>query len=175
MPTVPADESDDHTLVALARRGDRDAFGALYARHASGVYSLLLRMSGDAAVAEDLTHDAFLKAFGGLLGYRGRAPIGAWLKRMAANAWIDRFRRERRWQPLPEDLAVSAPDPAAASDVASLLRQLPPAVRTVLWLHHAESWTHAEIGRRFGRSESWSKSIVSRALRQLGEDQETSS
>ena len=75
------------------------------------------------------------------------------------------------WRERPEE-AVAEP---ASQDVASdawgealgLLKQLSPQARALVWLHQVEGWTHDELGRRFGHSESWSKSIVSRALAQL--------
>lgn len=169
MLTTPVDPSEDHALVTRARRGDREAFGALYARHARGVYSLILRMSGDPAVAEDVTQDAFVSAFTGLPRFRGDAPVAAWLKRMAANAWIDRVRRDRRWEPIAGDAVAPSVDPSAMADAASLLAGLPPMTRTLLWLHCAEGWTHVELAARFRRSESWSKSIIARTLARLGE------
>ena len=62
----------------------------------------------------------------------------------------------------------AAPD--AWGEAIGLLNRLSPQARALVWLHQMEGWTHDELGRRFGRSESWSKSIVSRALAQLRED-----
>ena len=58
-------------------------------------------------------------------------------------------------------------DPLLHAESLGLLRRLSPTERTVVWLHAMEGWSHPELGRRFGRSESWSKSIVSRTLSRL--------
>ena len=71
--------------------------------------------------------------------------------------------------------AVAADAPAAADtagqddDSLGLLQRFPPEVRTVVWLRVVEGWTHRELAGRFGRSESWSKSLVSRALARMRE------
>lgn len=176
MITPPLD-TDEADLIRRARWGDRDAFDALYRLHASAVYTLAYRLGGSAAAAEDITQDAFLKMLQFLGGFRDGMPLRPWLKRVAANAAIDRLRRDRPhvFDVLSEDaedagVAVGGPADAAPYvrvDAAGLLRRLPPLSRAVVWLHEVEGWTHAEIGTRFGQSPSWSKSIISRALQRL--------
>src|SRR3546814_3252424 len=99
-------------------------------------------------------------------GLRPGTPLRPWLKRVAANAAIDRIRRDKRLVALDDDDAQPAdgPEPALHAESVGLLRRLTPVERTVIWLHAMEGWSHPELGRRFDRSESWSKSIVSRGL-----------
>src|SRR3546814_8923949 len=82
-------------------------------------------------------------------------------------AAIDRIRRDKRLVALDDDDAQPAdgPEPALHAESVGLLRRLTPVERTVIWLHAMEGWSHPELGRRFDRSESWSKSIVSHGLR----------
>lgn len=176
MITPPLD-TDEADLIRKARWGDRDAFDALYRLHASAVYTLAYRLGGSPAAAEDITQDAFLKMLQFLGGFRDGMPLRPWLKRVAANAAIDRLRRDRphAFDVLSDDAedagaAVGGPADAAPhvrADAAGVLRRLPPLSRAVVWLHEVEGWTHAEIGMRFGQSPSWSKSIISRALQRL--------
>src|SRR3546814_8511108 len=102
-------------------------------------------------------------------------PLRPWLKRVAANAAIDRIRRDKRLVALDDDDAQPAdgPEPALHAESAGLLRRLTPVERTVIWLHAMEGWSHPELGRRFGHSESWSKSIVSRGLSRLRLDRKS--
>jgi RNA polymerase sigma-70 factor (ECF subfamily) len=88
---------------------------------------------------------------------------------VAANAAIDRIRRDGRLVAVEDDDAhpANGPDPLLHAESLGLLRRLGPIERTVVWLHAMEGWSHPELGRRFGRSESWSKSIVSRTLSRL--------
>jgi len=166
----PIDDRDDETrLVRRARKGHETAFAELYKRHARAVHTLALRLTGNPAAAEDITQEAFLKMLRFLNGLRDDAPLRPWLKRVAANAAIDRLRSERRLSALEDDdaRAGDGPDPQLHAESLGLLRRLTPLERTVIWLHSMEGWSHPELGKRFGRSESWSKSIVSRGLSRL--------
>ena len=86
---------------------------------------------------------------------------------------IDHLRRQR-WhlqEVETEDGHHSSPDsgPDTLSEAVGLMQALSPLARSLVWLNQMEGWSHQELGQRFGRSESWSKSIVSRALRRLRE------
>ncbi|MET0582343.1 MAG: sigma-70 family RNA polymerase sigma factor [Pseudoxanthomonas sp.] len=176
MQSLPPANPEEAALVRKARWGDQEAFAQLYRMHAKAIHSLAYRLTGNAATAEDITQDTFLKMLGFLSGLRGDVPLRPWLKRVAANAAIDRLRREQRsvahtdHEEWPDDHAA---DPSESMEVAALLQRLPPLVRTVVWLHEMEGWSHPELAERFGRSPSWSKSIVSRALMRLRENLET--
>ncbi len=79
-----------------------------------------------------------------------------------------------------EDFAQSAgeltdsTDPAFAVDAERALRRLTATARAVLWLHTVEGYSHADIGAQFGRSESFSKTQLARALRRLRDHANTS-
>lgn len=162
--------TDDTPLLEAARRGDRQAFATLYRRHSPAVYGLALRVLADRSAAEDVVQDVFLRALDQLGELRDSTRLGAWLKRSAANASIDLIRK-RRPQAEPEMIETleAGPlfDPAEMPALPGLLDALPAQSRALLWLFVVEGWTHTELADRFGRSESWSKSIISRALQQL--------
>lgn len=181
MPDASNPPVDEALLVRRARRGDHAAFAALYQRHARAVHALAWRLSGDATLAEDLVQEAFLRMLRFIGGIRPELPVRPWLKRVVGNLAIDHLRRVWREQALPEDgeLVLTA-DPGIddieqSSKVAELLRRLPPLARTLVWLHLVEGWSHGELAARFRRSESWSKSIVSRALALLRRQAESRS
>src|SRR5690606_20421059 len=112
---------DETTLVRKARRGDPSAFAVLYRRHATAVHTLAWRLTGDAATAEDITQDTFLRMLQFMNGLRDGEPLRPWLKRVAANAAIDHLRRSGR---LVLDDTVEARadgDPSAAIDAETLL------------------------------------------------------
>lgn len=162
------DITEESRLVRRAGWGDRQAFELLYARHAGAVHALALRLTGRPAAAEDVTQDVFLQLLRFLPRIAPDRPLRPWLKRVAANGAIDYLRRERRLVELDPD-AEGDPQESTGDDQDSLglLQRFPPLVRTVVWLQVVEGWTHRELGERFGRSESWSKSLVSRALARL--------
>lgn len=172
MPSLPEANPEEAALVRKARWGDHDAFALLYQAHAKAIHALAYRLTGNAAAAEDITQDTFLKMLGFLSGLRSDAPLRPWLKRVAANAAIDRLRREQRLVSESDDDAWPdhAPDPGQNLEMMGMLQRLPPLARTLVWLHEMEGWSHPELAARFGRSQSWSKSIVSRALAKLRDE-----
>jgi RNA polymerase sigma-70 factor (ECF subfamily) len=162
----------DATVLARAQRGDMQAFATLYARFGQPCYGLALRLTGNVTQAEDLVQEVFLKLIDTIRSYRGEAPFGAWLKRMTANAAIDQLRKNRRFSDAdPEamfaNLDAGETSPAQRLDAISLLQRLPPRARAVVVLHELEGYTHTEIAKLFGQSESYSKSILARGLQRL--------
>jgi RNA polymerase sigma factor (sigma-70 family) len=162
-------ELDDMTL-ARARRGDGAAFEAIYHCYSRPAYTLALRLCGRPDLAEDVVQEAFLKAMEKLSSYRGDAPFGAWLKRLVANSAIDRLRVERRWVD-PEFAGIGEPQQDAGSEAQvealGLLSRMSAPARAALVLHELEGYSHTELAALFGRSESYSKSLLSRAIARL--------
>lgn len=170
----------EHALLRKARWGDQDAFARLYRAHAMAIHTLALRLTGDRATAEDITQDTFLRMARFLNGLRDDVPLRPWLKRVAANHAIDLLRKDRRLAQEADFESIEDTDsraPEHATEFDGLLRRLSPLARTLVWLHEMEGWSHPQLGARFGRSPSWSKSIVARALahlkRELEEGQAT--
>ena len=164
----------DAMTLARAQAGDMQAFAALYAMFGRPCFNLALRLLGNRAQAEDLVQEVFLKMFATIRSYRGEAPFGSWLKRMAVNATIDQLRSQRHdadvdADALQEQQPAADASPAAALDAWGLLQRLPPRTRAILVLHEFEGYTHGELAELFGQSESYSKSILARALKRLGE------
>ncbi len=167
------DDIDELTL-RRARNGESAAFARLYDRYAKPAYNLALRMLGDSAAAEDVVQEVFLRLFDRVRGYRGDAPFGAWLRRLVANASIDELRR-RRWLESEAELPVSQLPQTRAMGEAQVeawqaLMSLPATARAIVILHEIEGFTHGEMALMFGQSESYSKSVLSRALQRLRAD-----
>ena len=165
------DATEEASLVRRARKGDQNAFALLYNRHAKAVHALAWRLTSDRALAEDITQESFLRMLRHIRGIDPDRPVRPWLKQVAARIAIDKLRRRWRDQSeesIPEPVSPkSLPD--AYGEALGLLQHLPPQARALVWLNQMEGWTHMELGNRFGQSESWSKSIVSRAISQLRE------
>jgi RNA polymerase sigma-70 factor (ECF subfamily) len=164
------------TLLARAQAGDRAAFEQLYRWFERPVFTLALRLCGDREEASDVLQDTMLKLFDRIGDYRalGGAPFWGWLRQVAVNEALMRLRRgERLAQALPGDDLLPddlSPPPAAAADAAALQRALaalPAATRSVLWLYHAEGYTHEEIAALMQRTPSFSKSQLARGTRRL--------
>jgi RNA polymerase sigma factor (sigma-70 family) len=165
----------DAMTLARAQAGDMQAFATLYATFGRPCFNLALRILGNRTQAEDLVQEVFLKMFATIRSYRGEAPFGSWLRRMAVNATIDQLRGQRHEADVDADAvqaqqaAADSGNAAATLDVWTLLQRLPARTRAILVLHEFEGYTHTELAQMFGQSESYSKSILARALKRLGE------
>src|SRR5215470_11525126 len=91
--TLAQAESDDDLISSIAR-GGRDAMKVLFARHNVRVYRFILRLTGDATMAEDLTSDVFLDVWQQAGRFEERCLVSTWLLAIARNkAWAARRRR----------------------------------------------------------------------------------
>jgi RNA polymerase sigma-70 factor (ECF subfamily) len=174
-------------VLAQARRGDRTAQGELFAVYGRAVFGLARRMLARADLAEDVLQDTFVEVLRGLPEFRGEAPVGMWIRRIAVNKCLMHIRSHwHRYRLTLEDegddlsaadwLAAGGKLPEHALDFERALDALPPETRTVVWLHDVEGYTHVEIARLMNATPSFSKSQLARAyvrLRQwAGETQE---
>jgi RNA polymerase sigma-70 factor (ECF subfamily) len=163
-------------LLARARAGDRTAFEQIYRWFERPVFTLALRIGGDREEAREVLQDTMLKVLGRIGDFRGGdCPFWGWLRQIAVNEALMRLRRDRR---LANEIGVDdpsvfeteTPPPPAAADAAILQRalaSLPAATRTVLWLYHAEGYTHDEIAALMMRTASFSKSQLARGTKKL--------
>ncbi|HET6395526.1 MAG TPA: sigma-70 family RNA polymerase sigma factor [Pseudoxanthomonas sp.] len=161
-------------LLARARRGEAAAFEQLYRWFERPVYTLALRLCGDRDEASEALQETMLKLLRRIGEYRGSGPFWGWLRQIAINEALLRLRRGRRLEDaLPLDgheFDDGAAPPPAAADAALLQRALlglPAATRSVLWLYHAEGYTHEEIAELMQRTPSFSKSQLARGTRRL--------
>ncbi|MBI5069843.1 MAG: RNA polymerase sigma factor [Deltaproteobacteria bacterium] len=137
----------DTELVARVLAGDdRRAFAELVRRHQSMVRGLLRRLcAGDAARADDLAQETFLRAYQKLGTWRGGARLSTWLCAVAYHGWLSQARRAP--QPLPPEPDPVRPAAEAADDRSDLLRALASLreeERAALALAYGEELTHEE-------------------------------
>jgi len=167
-------------LLARARAGDRSAFEQLYRWFERPVFTLALRIGGDREEAFEVLQETMLKVLGRIGEFRGEGAVGGspfwgWLRQIAVNEALMRLRSRRKFghEVALEDepgLEDHAPLPPAAADAAQLQRALaalPAITRSVLWLYHAEGYTHEEIAALMQRTASFSKSQLARGGRRL--------
>lgn len=162
-------------LLARARRGEPAAFEQLYRWFERPVFTLALRLTGQREEAQDILQDTMLKLFDRIGEFRGDSPFWGWLRQIAVNESLMHLRRRGRLlvEEEFEDADSPAQDtllPPRAADAAILgqaLARLPDATRSVLWLYHAEGYTHEEIALAMGKSLSFSKSQLARGTRKL--------
>jgi RNA polymerase sigma factor (sigma-70 family) len=169
------------TLLTRARAGERAAFEQLYRWFERPVFTLAMRMCGDREEAAEVLQDTMLKVLKRVSEFRGTgsggegSPFWAWLRQIAVNESLMRLRNRRSHGhevAIEDEYALEdhAPPPPAAADAAQLQRalaQLPAITRSVLWLYHAEGYTHEEIAVLMQRTTSFSKSQLARGGRRL--------
>ncbi|MFD0725270.1 RNA polymerase sigma factor [Lysobacter brunescens] len=184
-------EVPDSLLVRL-RGGERAAFEQVYRWFERPVFTLALRVCGEREQAADVLQDTMLKVFHRIGDFRGTggprqegteaSPFWGWLRQIAVNEALMSLRRNKRHDdilPLPDShdtagelIDERSPPPPAAADAATLQRaldRLPAVTRSVLWLYHAEGYTHEEIALLMARTPSFSKSQLSRGTKRLRE------
>lgn len=167
----------DPRLLQGARRGDRAAWEKIYRNFERPVHTLAYRLCGTREEAEEILQETFLEVVRSLGSFRGEAPFGAWLRRVAISKILNRRRRAhvRRLEVRLDDDPGAGPvqpvsdalSPVRRIDLERALAELGETSRIVVWLHDVEGLTHAEIGSLMGRSPSFSKSRLSRAHARL--------
>jgi RNA polymerase sigma-70 factor (ECF subfamily) len=164
-------------VVRRAQQGDQAAFRALYREHVGRVYAVCLRLTADRAQAEELTQDAFVRAWERLASFRGESAFSSWLYRLTVNVvFLSRRaagRRALRVVTTDDPAALEAPGREAPAglglDLERAVAGLPPRAREVFVLHDVEGYRHEEIAELTGVAVGTSKAQLFRARRLLRE------
>lgn len=171
-PSPPAEDAD-RALARSASTGDVAAFEALYRRHSGRVHGVIARLvGGHGARAEDLTQEAFVRAWQALPAYRFESAFSTWLHRLAVNTALMEL-RSRRSRPQASDdedaldgigsIDSAGHVTALTMDLERAVATLPPRARAVLVLHDVEGWKHEEIATELGMAVGSSKAQLHRA------------
>lgn len=158
----------EQELIRRAQQGDEQALEALYRRHSSRVYTVVRRLVGDDAQADDTAQEAWLRVLRALPTFRGESLFSTWLHRVAINCALYRRRRERH-RGEESELRDTLPDagipdePLLRMRLEKALDRLPDGMRRVLVLHDVEGYTHEEIARLLGVTPGTCKSQLFKA------------
>ena len=172
MATTPFEIELDDLTLARARRGDLDACESIFRKFNQPAYSVAYRVCQCRELAQEITQEAFITVFRKLGQFRGDAPFWGWLRRVVVNHAISSLRKAPKADPVElQDFhgkAESASDQVGlAMDLESALAVLGDEDRTIVWLHDVEGYNHREIADLFGKTESFSKTRLSRARSKL--------
>jgi RNA polymerase sigma factor (sigma-70 family) len=172
-----AETTVSEEVLAQARAGGADARAAIYAAVAPATLTLIRRIVGERALAEDIFQDTMMTLYERLPQFRAEAPLGAWLRQIAIRACLMHLRspwtRARLCLEALDAVVLAERQPttpayrAEAIDVERALATLAPTARAVLWMYEVEGFSHQEIAHEFGRSVSFSKSQLARAHARL--------
>lgn len=151
---------------------DSDAFGGFYQRSAPGLRAYLARVSGNPALADDLMQESYVRFLCASHPEGGEVNYRRYLYRIATNLLRDHWRRPRASSidDVPEGfLAVG--DASSRIDSQALLdpamAQMRPRDRQLLWLAHAEGYSHREIAEITGLREGSVRLLLYRARRKI--------
>lgn len=156
--------------------GDARAFDALFSRHVSNLRGYLQRLSGSAAVADDLTQVTFASMVKGRGRFQRGSKVKPWLYAIATNAARD-WRRRNKFEAVSDDgdLPEGEVEPGVEHDpglekaVKKALAQLPEAQREAIVLNRYEGLSFAEIAASAGVTESAVKVRAHRGYERLRE------
>ena len=172
-----ADDVDlgrDRGLVERFQSGDASGFEDLYRRYYNRLYRFCLKRVGDAEEAEEVTQEAFARAFTALDRLSGERKFYPWLSVIAARLCVDTHRRRSRTQPTDEiDLGAvdgGQDDVVAEVDrelVVQALGRLGPRHREVLRLREEEGWSYQKIAEYYEVSLGTVEQLLWRARRAL--------
>lgn len=148
-------QPSDETLARRAQSGDVDAFTALVGRYQRPVYNLAYRMLGDAQEAEDVSQEAFIRAYQGLGRFDPTRLFFSWLYRIAVNRCLTARARPRP-DPLTDTVAAALTDPSPSPErqaargetqaaVQHAITQLPAHERTLVALRYGADLSYEEI------------------------------
>lgn len=161
---------DDLALVQRAAGGEVSAFEILYRRHVRRIHGVVWRLVGGVeARAEELTQDAFVKAWQALPGFRGDSAFSTWLHRLAVNTALMDLRSRVGAEALETDdsalehMRAPGGSQALGIDLERAVATLPPRARAVLVLYDVEGWKHEEIAAELGMAVGSSKAQLHRA------------
>ncbi len=165
--------------IELSKAGDRAAFDCLVRMHFERIYSRLFRLVGNHEDAEDLTQEAFVRAYHALEHFRSGGPFAGWLTRIAVHLARDRARARRVRGEDQSLVAVDIPNDASGGPSQSLsqrefkhqilcaLERLPFHLRTALTLRVSEGLSYAEIADAMGLQPGTIRTHVMKARRML--------
>ncbi len=173
---VVVDALSDAGLVELVLRGDQNVFAVLVERYKDAVQNLAYRMLGNATEAEDVTQEAFVRAFTQLATYKPAHKFSTWLLSIASHLSIDQLRR-RRFLALPlEDVpflewivdAGVSPEQSALrgeqhDEVQTYLQRLPGKYRAVIVLRYWHDFSYDEIANALNLTPALVKARLHRA------------
>lgn len=176
------ENASHQALLAAARAGQRDAFGKLVEHYADRVFRTCLRITNDAALADDAAQDAFIAAHQKLAEFRDEADFSTWLYRIAVNAALQLLRRRKKFREQTGTAAELQIETAASAEpsmerqmdgllsgrrISLALERLTELERQAFQLRHFEEMPIREICAVLELKDSACKQAIFRAVQKL--------
>lgn len=176
---VMAQQLIDGNVIEACQQGDREAFQLLFETYKDRVFSIAVySVGGDRAVADDVTQQIFLKLFTAIRQFRGESEFTTWLYRLVVNACLDERRRNKRWLPWSEGVAMKNTSDRKPQEkqfarleiteaVQAAIAELKPKFRLPILLKYIEGLSYEEIATVMNCSKGTVASRLNRGHSQL--------
>ena len=169
----------DRVLTKLAAQGDQDAFSELVQLHQSAVFNVAYRMLGNQRDAEDITQEAFIRAYKAFHTFNTDRPMRPWIKRIVTNLCLNQIKSHRPTLSLENGLPPPkepkpGPETETANrqqegDIRNAILSLSPHYRAVIELRPFQCLSYDEIAKTLNKPLSTVKSDLFRARKILAE------
>ncbi len=175
--------SDEKKWVKLAKQGDKNAMSKLYEMYYKPVFNTAYRLLNDFHFAEDVMHEAFIKAFEKIQSFEERSSFGSWVKRIVINESLQWLKKYGNLYSEAEDYRMerhlnNQMEPDTENDfgflervevqnVLEALKKLKDNYRTIINLYYMEGYDYREISQIMGISYQHARTMLSRAKRAL--------
>lgn len=167
-------KNQERNLIDACVNKERWAQRELYEAHYHKMLSVCLRYANSEDDARDILHEGFIKVFKHIHKYQPGTSIGAWIRRIMINTSIDYYRKaiRRRTEDIDHAKHISSREADATSqctekEILAAVQLLSPAYRAVFNLYAIEGYSHKEIAKSLGISESTSRSNLVKARTKL--------
>jgi RNA polymerase sigma factor (sigma-70 family) len=158
-------------IIEGCKQNDRKYQEILYRRFARSMYGICLSYMGNRPEAQDILHEAFLKIFKHIQGFKSEGSLEGWVRRVVTNVAVDHLRKQARISNYLSDYdstpMIEVPERSfaqlQAKDILKQVARLPEGARTIFNLYAVEGYTHKEIAEELCISEGTSKSQYNRA------------
>jgi RNA polymerase sigma-70 factor (ECF subfamily) len=170
---------EDHTLITLIQRGNKEAYRALVERYQGMVYNIAYKILLDEDDAKDAAQEAFIKAYSALPSFKGQSKFSTWLYRIAYTTTISRTRKKNRRADIEQAGQIEAnyQDQAEytmeqddqAKHLHTALGQLPEQDRLLLTLYYLDELPMEEVAEIAGLDMNNTKVKMHRARKKLAD------
>ncbi len=163
-------------LIARCKKNDLAAQKFLFLKYKDIVYTTSLKYCNNKAEAEDNVHDVFIVIFETIHKYKNKGSFEGWIKRIAINKAVDKF-REKKTTDLPYQIESDSSEVTInkehidipMDEIFKAIQELPERYRLVFNLYQLDDYSHKEIATMLSISEGTSKSNFHRAKQILKE------
>lgn len=156
------------------------SFDRIYQDYFDPVYRYVLSLSGNQAVAEEITQETFFRALKTLDSFQGKSSLKTWLCSIARNLWISEQRKKKK-RPLNDTLPLSDDSPGPEESIMRqdesmrvhhLLHRLEEPYREVFTLRTLGQLSFRDIGEIFGKTDNWACVVYHRARAMIRKEME---